>query len=236
MIVSASRRFVFAHVPKTGGISIRAALAPFADESLRLPAHETLAGLAARLPQTRGHFKFAFVRNPWDRLVSFYAYARRFLARTLPGLQTLSFEDMLRALDRHEDWTHDVHAFRPQSDFVRGADGAPLADFVGRFERLETDFDLACARAGIAARLTHRNASDHRPYAACYTAWSRDFVAARYRTDIEAFDYRFEDHQVSWPATGDRDRYQPGHESSWPLRSNQNPTGWPAVAGHDTVG
>lgn len=184
MIVSASRRFVFAHVPKTGGISMRAALAPFADETLsHLPAHGTLADLVASHPEMGGHFKFAFVRNPWDRLVSFYTYARAVLARTLPQIQ--DFEEMLRALDRGEAWTNTIHAMRPQSDFTAGA------DFVGRFERLDGDFAQACGRAGIETTLAHRNASQHRHYATYYDGWSRSFVARRYRADIEAFGYRF---------------------------------------------
>jgi hypothetical protein len=184
MIVSRSHRFVFAHVPKTGGIAMRAALAPYEDASLRLPAHDTLSDLAASHPETRGHFKFAFVRNPWDRLVSFYTYARAVLSRTLPQIQ--DFDLMLRALDRDEAWTRDIHAMRAQSDFTAGA------DFVGRFEQLDNDFAQACDRAGIAATLGHRNASQHRPYATYYTDWSRSFVAARYASDVATFGYRFE--------------------------------------------
>jgi chondroitin 4-sulfotransferase 11 len=185
MIVSTGHRFVFAHVPKTGGIAMRAALAPYADARLsHLPAHDTLADLAMRMPETSGYFKFTFVRNPWDRLVSFYAYARAVLTRTLP--QIVDFDWMLRALDRDEEWTRTVHALRPQSDFTSGS------DFIGRFERLAGDFTRACAHIGIAPVLSRRNASQHLAYSTYYDNWSRSFVAARYVGDIEAFGYRFE--------------------------------------------
>ena len=184
MIVSKSHRFVFAHVPKTGGIAMRAALAPYEDESLRLPAHDTLGDLAASHPETRGYFKFAFVRNPWDRLVSFYTYACAVLSRTLPQIQ--DFDGMLRALDRDEAWTRDIHAMRAQCDFTAGA------DFIGRFERMDRDFAQACDRAGIETALAHRNASQHRPYTTYYNDWSRSFVATRYSKDIAAFGYQFE--------------------------------------------
>ncbi len=185
MIVSASHRFVFAHVPRTGGISMRAALTPYVDPRLtHLPAHGTLDDLAAAHPGTGGYFKFAFVRHPWDRLVSFYTYARNVLARTLPQIE--SFDGLLRAVDRDEPWTRGIFALRPQGDFVAGT------DFTGRFERLAADFAQVCARLGIAPDLGRRNAFAHPPYAQCYDDWSRGFVAERYRRDIEEFDYRFE--------------------------------------------
>jgi hypothetical protein len=189
MIISHSHRFVFAHVPKCGGIAMRAALEPFADGqacALSGTTHETLPALLARQPELAGHFKFAFVRNPWDRLVSFYAYARRYLARTLPRLQALSFGEMLRHIDSGAAWLEPLHAVRPQSDTARGA------DFVGRFERLNEDFARVCARLGLSAVLPRRNALVHGAYATYYDDWSRAFVARRYAQDIQEFGYAFE--------------------------------------------
>jgi hypothetical protein len=196
MIVSASRKFVFAHIPKTGGVSIAAALEPYADGQAAAhvnTTHETLPAFLARHPEAKDHFKFAFVRNPWDRLVSFYFFARDVLARALPQIQAVDgVSGMLRALDADAPWIRDLHIVRPQRDFLRGADGETVADFIGRFERLPEDFAAACRRTGIAAPLQKRNAFAHPAYAQCYDGWSRGFVAERYRQDIEEFDYRFE--------------------------------------------
>jgi chondroitin 4-sulfotransferase 11 len=189
MIVSDTHRFVFAHVPKTGGISVRAALEPFADGQAAVlgeTTHETLPALLARQPRLAGHFKFAFVRNPWDRLVSFHVYARARLKPTLPQMQQVDFTGMLRQLDADAAWLRGIHAMRPQHAHVAGA------DFVGRFEDLDGEFGRVCARLDIAAVLPRKNASPHAPYAAYYDDWSRGFVAARYRTDIEQFGYAFE--------------------------------------------
>jgi Sulfotransferase family len=188
MIISRTHNFVFAHVPKSGGIAMRAALEPFADGqagTLVATTHETLPDLLARRPDLADHFKFAFVRNPWERLVSFHAYARRYLSRTLPEFEGLSFTAMLRLLDKGAAWIERLHAIRPQSEFVRGA------DFTGRFERLAEDFARVCARLGLSATLERRNASDHGAYASYYDDWSRGFVAARYANDIKEFGYSF---------------------------------------------
>lgn len=196
MIISRSRKFIFAHVPKTGGISMRAALAPFADGQSAAhdqTTHETLPAFIARHPEMQGHFKFAFVRNPWDRLVSFYFNAMERLARTIPQMQSVGgFGGMLRMLDADADWLRDLHILRPQREFVRGEGGGLLADFVGRYEHLESDFGLVCRRAGIGATLPKKNVSSHGPYARYYDDWGKGFVAARYRDDIMEFDYAFE--------------------------------------------
>jgi hypothetical protein len=188
MIVSHRHRFVFAHVPKTGGISVRAALEPFADgqdAAARDTTHETLPALLVRRPDLAGHFKFAFVRNPWDRLVSFHAYARARLAPTVPQMQGVDFGAMLRLLEAGAPWLTRLHVMRPQREHVRGA------DFVGRFEYLDSDFAQVCARLGISAELPRKNASRHGAYASYYDGSGRDFVAARYREDIEEFGYSF---------------------------------------------
>jgi hypothetical protein len=189
MIVSNTHRFIFAHVPKTGGISIRSVLEPFADGQSAVlcnTTHETLPALLAREPRLGGYYKFAFVRNPWDRLVSFHAYAREKLRPTVPQMQGLDFVRLLRLMDRGADWLERLYALQPQSGYVRGA------DFVGRFETLESDFARVCASLDIRAALPRKNTSEHGTYAGYYDAWGRDFVARRYADDIDEFGYAFE--------------------------------------------
>jgi hypothetical protein len=188
MIVSRSHRFVFAHVPKTGGISVRAALEKFADgqdAAARNTTHETLPTLIERRPDLAGHFKFAFVRNPWDRLVSFHTYARERLTPTVPQMQGVDFGGMLRLLDDGAPWLTRLHVMRPQREHVRGA------DFVGRFEDLDSDFARVCAKLDIRAALPKKNTSRHGAYAGHYDDWGRGFVARYHAQDIEEFGYTF---------------------------------------------
>ncbi len=195
MIISDRHRFVFVHVPKSAGTSIRAALAPFGDgASAASPhtTHETLCSLLKRHPQLATHFKFAVVRNPWERLVSFLFHSRQRLAPTFPQFQAIDrLEAMLRLIDRDVAWLSGMHAVRPQYDFICGANGARLTDFVARHEHLAADFARACQRIGIAAALPRMNVSRHDHYAVYYNGWCRDFVADRYRRDIAEFGYAF---------------------------------------------
>ena len=196
MIISDSCRFVFVHIPKSAGISIRAALAPFGDGASAAASdttHQTLPALLARHPELARHFKLAFVRNPWERLVSFFFHAKQRLAPTFPQFQAMDgLEAMLRLIDRDAAWLCAMHAIRPQCDYVCGADGARLTDFIGRHEHLDADFARACRRIGIAAALPRMNVSGHDHYAGYYNGWSRDFIAARYGRDIGEFGYAFD--------------------------------------------
>jgi hypothetical protein len=195
MIISDSRKFVFVHIPKNAGTSIRAALEGFADgQSAASPdtTHETLSALIARHPELKTYFKFAFVRNPWERLVSFFFHSKQRLSRTFPQFQAMEgVETMLRLLDRNVTWLCDMHATRPQCEYICGEDDRRLTDFVGRHEHLAADFAVACRRAGIETALPKMNVSRHGHYTSYYNGWCRDFVAARYGRDIREFGYTF---------------------------------------------
>lgn len=103
------------------------------------------------------YFKFAFVRNPWDRLVSEYRYAhsqrrdfKTFLLKSFPGLE-----------DDH--YTEGVDHYRhvlPQHTFIFDDAGSLLVDFVGRYENLQQDFAYVCQRVGLLPiKLRQRNKS-----------------------------------------------------------------------------
>jgi hypothetical protein len=195
MIISDSRNFVFVHIPKNAGTGIRAALEAFADgqsAASRDTTHETLPALIARHPGLKTHFKFAFVRNPWERLVSFFFHSKQKLSRTFPQFQAVEdVETMLRLLDRNATWICDMHGARPQCDYICGEDGQRLTDFVGRYENLAADFAAVCRRVGIGTVLPQMNVSRHGHYTRYYNSWGRDFVAIRYGRDIGEFGYTF---------------------------------------------
>jgi Sulfotransferase family len=234
-VISARHRCVFVHVPKTAGMSVehvfvqlsgltwetRAPLLLHGNDDPRL-GPPRLAHLTAGEYVSCGHlsaeefasyFKFAFVRNPWDRMVSEYKYRgfpvkidfKTYLFRRLPA----------------PGWTDTYRHIIPQLDFVADESGRLLVDFVGRFENLQADFDQVCVRLGLAPTplpRVNRSLEDDQPlsfrelrkrlrraihtrerehtfshYTEYYDAESREFVGDMFRKDIEAFSYSFED-------------------------------------------
>jgi hypothetical protein len=67
-----------------------------------------------------------------------------------------------------------------------------LADFIGRFERLDEDWAFIAQKLGVAATLPHRRVNPRaRHYREYYTARTREIIAARFKVDIDHFGYEF---------------------------------------------
>ncbi|NDY89953.1 sulfotransferase family 2 domain-containing protein [Ideonella livida] len=176
-MISATHQCLFVHVPKTAGQSVELAflqalglhfgqrgqlLLRANDDPARGP--ERLAHLTAEEYVRCGHvtqddfdrwFKFGFVRNPWDRLVSEYRY------RGLEAKFDFSFfvQHRLKVDKRFND--PERHRM-PQAEYLLDASGRPLVDFIGRFENLAADFSTICQRVGLPdTGLPRRNVSGH---------------------------------------------------------------------------
>lgn len=207
MIISHQHRFVFVAVPKTGTHSVRQALREhlsaedleqvglFADK--RFPMEE-LAALRhghLSLRQVRPHlgedtfgsyFKFAFVRNPFDRFVSYCAFMTRNTDAFARAPRQV-MQDFLRA----PPVNHIL--FRPQHELLVDDDGSLLADDIGRVEQMQDSYDRLCARIGIPGRALDKvNATSPRgDYRRYYDDALVQGVAGLYRRDLELFGYGF---------------------------------------------
>jgi hypothetical protein len=206
---------VYVEIPKVACTSIKTALAPIVGVRLEDSAgnpHEarwpTPPPPARAGPLFPGLFAFAFVRDPWERLVSCYRDKIRgeapgytfftirpgvanCLARHDAFVAGMSFDDFARAAASIPDDEADPH-FRSQHTFVTDDAGRIAVDFVGRHERLAEDWDRVARRIGLPpVALPRLQAAPAMPYAAFYTDETRRIVAARYRGDVELFGYAF---------------------------------------------
>ena len=201
---------VFIHVPKVAGTTIRHVL-----RQLKWERYRDVEG-----GMTQKHvdgFKFAFVRNPWDRMVSAYHFAksqqlpmlsRPFIPNDNPRRTKLRFRDeqgrdcgyscvefttfenfVLHDACLDGEFTNDH--WRAQSDFITD-DDKMIVDFVGRFENLQEDFNEVCKHIGTGVwGLQHKMGTEHKPYATYYTNELIESVAQQYERDIELFGYEF---------------------------------------------
>lgn len=130
-------------------------------------------------------FTFAFVRNPWDWQVSLYKYMLKD--------STHYQHELIKSLgnfDQYIRWRCE-EAVRFQKDFIYSEDGELLVDFVGRFERLDSDFGAICSRLGIYTSLPRLNVSNTRPYQEFYTKETKALVGEIFDADISLFNYSF---------------------------------------------
>jgi hypothetical protein len=211
MIISHGRRYVFVHIPKTGGTSMARALEAraMADDVLigdtpkarrrkgrlqGLPAtgrvwkHSTVADMIDVIgPEgMRAYLVFTLVRNPWDRMVSYYHWLR-LQSFDHPAVGWAKAHDFGTFLARDE-----IADSLRQSPYASYVSPAPHPVFI-RLEHLEQDLQPVEAHLGFALDMPHDNPSerggDYRPY---YTDASRAVVASICAADIARFGYRFE--------------------------------------------
>lgn len=204
-MINHRHQFVFVHVNKCAGQSVRRALPRGTRGHNTIQHYLELIEKKKRDPAD--YFKFTIVRNPWDKVVSFYHYHRRrnwdifpWDANDAPG-----FREFIEKLFVENDGVLAVNIFRGRSgesthhlrlrnslDWVSDQEGNILVDFIGRVETLQADFDEVCDRIGLKRRsLPHANRSSHTPYHEYYDERSREIVAERFSKDIEYLGYRF---------------------------------------------
>ena len=209
MIVSHRHRFIFAAVPKTGTHAVRQALreqmGPDDAEQVglfvnrRFPWEELAAVQHGHLSlgQVRpflgeeafgSYLKFAFVRNPFDRFVSYCA----FMLRGGDVFQHRPREAMHHFLFRDPPEGHIL--FQPQAALLTDTDGQTLlTDAIGRVEDMQASYDAIAARIGIPARALDRvNATARGDYRQYYDAALIKGIEARYAIDLALFGYSFE--------------------------------------------
>ena len=206
MIVSSLHKFIFVAIPKTGTHAIRRALREhmgpqdleqvglFVQRSLPVPELAALGHGHITLQQIRpfmrpedfdAFFKFAFVRNPFDRFVSYCA----FMTRTKGQFE----KDPQAVMRRFVESPPNQHIlFQPQHSFISGADGKLLADSFGRVEQMQESYDSICERIGIPTTALEKvNSSKRSDYRQYYDQPLIDAVAKLYARDVELFGYDF---------------------------------------------
>jgi hypothetical protein len=200
-----SERVLFVHIPKTGGRTLENVLESSGFEVRRFKGsrHHTLGTILAEEPELGDYWTFGFVRNPWDRMLSWWSMINRARRRADAGDPV-----MVRKFENYPVWkgVRDYPDFETfvlrgpreveelalaQVDYLRAGDRR--ADFIGRTESIEQGVDVVRKRLGLDVPLDvpHRNRTKHGHYEEYYTAAMRDQVAAVYRADVEEFGYEF---------------------------------------------
>lgn len=202
MLLSHTHQFLFVHIPKTAGISIARALRPFSnpgerkgirrlmshlpvrerpDEAL-FPLHVTAAWARAKLPAEvfDSYCKFAVVRNPYDRAVSYYEFLKQRTEHHRHGrvrdLDFSGFLDHLAGLRRDET----------QTSMVADGRGRLLIDRVLRFEHLDGDFADLCSSLKIDATALPKNNGTKRHH---YLDYYRDNRVVQQVQELFADDF-----------------------------------------------
>jgi len=217
MIISPGRRYIFVHIPKTGGTALTQALESRAmkDDLLigdtpkarkrrarvqgvqaagRIWKHSRLSDIVGLVSdQTIADaFVFTLVRNPWDRTVSYYRWLRD---QTFdhPAVHSAKATDFSGFLNQ----PHTQASLRADTfgSYVTNSAGCEDCAAFVRLEHLEADLAPVWSHLGFdLSPIARVNASDRgrdfRPY---YSDADAGVLADVCATDIARFGYRFED-------------------------------------------
>ena len=188
-MISHKHKFIFVHVAKTAGTSIRAALQSEYDE-LHKPHHSYLHRIKNTLPEQvyNTYYKFGTVRNPWAREVSRYIFLRA-RCHVEKYIKSPEVQACKQGFNSYLSTCVKMNQVDYNAIKINGKIGL---DYVMKVEDLQHDFDIVCGKIGLARRkLSHTNKSKHKHYTEYYDDEAREIVATQYAPDIEYFGYEY---------------------------------------------
>jgi len=188
----------FIHIPKTAGTSLYTSLGMEKLSYTHIPARV----LESFYPdEFENYFKFAVVRNPWDRFVSLYEFLKtgthwpeqKIWAEKIIGNKT--FEEFVRKIN-DDYWFRNAvmsdNFFFPQSYFVTDRKGRVKVDKIYKFEKLSSAFEDLNNRFSTKQTLSHqRKTSARKKYQDYYTEETKGIIASIYQSDVELFGYKY---------------------------------------------
>jgi hypothetical protein len=217
MLISHICKFIYLKTRKTGGTSVEIYFEPFCVDPTKytgerhhrdaeisawgvvgsrgtadgpwynhMPAHEVRARAGQELWDA--YYKFCVVRNPFDKVVSWFWHEMAPEQRA--ALQQARFSGVRQCF---EDWT-ELRRF-PVDSWIYRIDGVPAADSFLRYERLRDDMGRVCGTLRIPWQPERfgRYKSDLRrrpePFHEYYTARSAELVEQAFAWEFEYFGY-----------------------------------------------
>ena len=206
MPIAHQHKTIFVHIPKTGGKSIEYALGVFGsnnkggnrkndeilygyqNDSNKALQHLTALEIKSVISNDvyNAYFKFAIVRNPYDRVISEYFWVKQLS-------MNMSFKDFLvkkiqpnKNLNSH---------YMEQYKFITDENGNIIVDFVGKFENFNKDLRYVLNKLGLNKKILHMNKTkplNFIHYSDYYNEETKNLVKQIYEKDIAMFSYEFE--------------------------------------------
>lgn len=196
---------IFIHIPRCAGTSMEVSIHgdSYKMENFR---YKHLTSSYAKIlykDYWDDYFKFSFVRNPWDRMVSMSKfpsfYGCKINDKGLLNIQNYLKKFPVIEIDERTDCKKKYNKKIIKNSVYKNILIEDI-DFIGRFENLKDDWSFVCDKLnGVPPDLgmhqpTKLRAKKH--YSKYYNQATLKLVEKIYQKDIEYFDYKFEKKDV----------------------------------------
>ncbi len=215
MIVSKANRFVFVHMPRTGGTAVTKALKSYLSDQDTIWEYMHKHRTITKLAQERGkcilnYYCFTIMRNPWEMIHSDWYYAKAMMlpqhkewreknqpklaewGKTLEEHSKLSLLDFIIAKYRKPWYKNGIFNYYCSIGPVH------MMNYIIHHERMNKDFETVCEAIGLGGvelkvvnSTKKLNSEGRPPYQEDYSDEARLLVESICKQDIEKFNYEF---------------------------------------------
>lgn len=183
------KKFIFIHVQKCGGTSV---IDYFKVPKKHNKIKHDIKLIKSKKENLKKYFKFTVIRNPWDRMVSFFHYHKEkildknFPTKTWSYIKDLNFTQFLRS-DKFQKWA----AINNITDFITFKDKIYIDYFIN-FDNLNNDFKLIQKICKNNSDLKFKNKSNHKSYEKYYKNKKNiEIINFLFKKEIEFFNFKF---------------------------------------------
>jgi len=182
-MISRIHKFIFVHIPRTGGTSIECNISEKIEiKKLWTLKHLTAKGIFDKIGKNKWdkYFKFTFVRNPWDRVISLYHQP------AFNKINHISSKSLKYFLEHYKPARWEQLRF---SDYLNH----DKMDFIGRFENRANDLSFIAKKIGIDFDINlNRRKTNHNHYSTYYDEETKNIVYEMFKDDILTYNYTFD--------------------------------------------
>lgn len=182
--------FVFIHINKTGGTSVNGVVGkPFRKH---LTVKDVIRIIGPKKWKTA--YKFAIIRNPWEKVVSHYKYNVKKNV-TKMAEEPIEFKDWVKCtFGEPKDYKYYNRAqmFFPQIEWLKNYEGKIDVDKIIRFENINEGINEVFKYLQIDAELPHLNKTHKSDYREYYDDETKQIIADWFHEDIKEFGYTFD--------------------------------------------
>jgi hypothetical protein len=182
------KKLIFTHIQKCGGTSV---INFFKHRKNHNKIKFDIKHLKKINEDIDDYFKFTIIRNPWDRMVSFYHYHKekildnKFPTKTWKYIKNLNFSEFLKS-NKFQSW-----ALRNNiTDYIT-YNKKTYIDYYINFENLEKDFEIIKKISGKCGKLNKVNKSNHLNYKKYYDEKNKEIISYLFNEEINFFNFKF---------------------------------------------